>query len=135
MPPGHTAKVGNAVDRHVGGKIRVRRKVLNLSQDALAGLASMTPDEIGAFERGAHRIPPATLAAIALILDVPVAFFFEAPDELSGRPGRLADTLEQLQAHDEAELLGRFADFPQELRRRLLDLVEALANEAESSED
>jgi hypothetical protein len=115
--------------------MRVRRKVLNLSQAVLAGLARVSTNEIGAFERGANRVPPATLAAIALILEVPVAFFFEGAEELHRRPSRLAKTLDHLQTDNEAELLGRFADLPQQLRKRLLDLVETLASDAESSED
>ncbi len=136
MPPFPAAKPVSAVDRHVGGLIRVRRKVLNLSQDALARRAKVSFDALDAFERGSDRVPATTLCAIAEILDVPVSYFFEAFDEQADRAERLVRTVEALEAApDEPSLVARFPSLRRDLRRRLLELVRILARAATGRED
>ncbi|WP_086998719.1 helix-turn-helix domain-containing protein [Rhizobium sullae] len=71
------AKSPNAIDVYVGGRVRLRRKVLGLSQGSLADALGITFQQIQKYEKGANRIGASRLQRIAEILCVPVGFFFE----------------------------------------------------------
>lgn len=66
-----------AADRHVGSKIRERRTMLGLSQQQLAQLIGVTYQQAHKYERGLNRISAGRLYEIALVLNVPVSWFFE----------------------------------------------------------
>lgn len=74
-------KSPNSVDRHVGMRLRMRRLMLEMSQEKLAGQLGLTFQQVQKYEKGTNRIGASRLQQIAAILQVPVAFFFEgAPD-------------------------------------------------------
>lgn len=66
----------NPVDVYVGSRLRLRRTVLNLSQEKLAALAGLTFQQIQKYERGMNRIGASRLYDFAQILEVPVSYFF-----------------------------------------------------------
>ena len=66
----------NPVDVYVGSRLRLRRTVLNLSQEKLAALAGLTFQQIQKYEHGMNRTGASRLYDFAQILDVPVSFFF-----------------------------------------------------------
>ncbi len=70
-------------DRHVGARIRERRTMLGLSQQQLAQMIGVTYQQAHKYERGFNRISAGRLYDIAVVLGVPIAWFFEglAPDE------------------------------------------------------
>jgi transcriptional regulator with XRE-family HTH domain len=71
----------NPIDRHVGLRIRLRRKELGISQERLAESIGLTFQQVQKYEKGTNRIGASRLQQISHILQVPVAFFFEgAPD-------------------------------------------------------
>lgn len=79
----------NPVDVYVGSRLRLRRTVLNLSQEKLAALAGLTFQQIQKYEHGMNRIGASRLYDFAQILDVPVSFFFaEMPEEVAQRSPR-----------------------------------------------
>ncbi|NKB56535.1 MAG: helix-turn-helix domain-containing protein [Alphaproteobacteria bacterium] len=47
------------VDMHVGKRVRIRRKLLNLSQTNLGDSVGLTFQQIQKYERGANRKRPA----------------------------------------------------------------------------
>src|SRR5829696_2798175 len=52
-----------------GARLRAAREAANLTQEALAARAGLTPNAVGALERGEHRHPyPATVRALAAAL-------------------------------------------------------------------
>lgn len=65
----------NPVDVYVGSRLRLRRTVLNLSQEKLAALAGLTFQQIQKYERGMNRIGASRLYDFAQILEVPVSYF------------------------------------------------------------
>lgn len=67
-------------DRHVGTRIRERRVMLGLSQQQLAQLIGVTYQQAHKYERGLNRISAGRLYEIALVLSVPVSWFFEGLD-------------------------------------------------------
>ena len=67
----------NPIDVHVGGRVRLRRVMLGLSQDALAGRLGITFQQVQKYERGANRMGSSRLYDIAVALDVSVTYFFD----------------------------------------------------------
>ncbi len=70
----------NPVDVHVGTRLRLRRTLLGLSQEALGEALGLTFQQIQKYERGANRIGASRLFDLARALDVPVEYFY---DEMS----------------------------------------------------
>ncbi|MCA0016647.1 helix-turn-helix domain-containing protein, partial [Mesorhizobium sp. B264B1A] len=77
-------KKPNPIDIHVGSRIRLRRNMLGMSQEKLGENLGITFQQIQKYEKGTNRVGASRLQAIASILGVPVAFFFEdAPGQES----------------------------------------------------
>jgi len=75
----------NAIDVHVGKRIRLRRTALGLSIADLARKVGVPPEDLAACERGARRAGAALLLPLARALGVPTGYFFRDPDP--GEPG------------------------------------------------
>lgn len=67
----------HVVDEHVGLRVRARRKLLGLSQQALADSLGLTFQQVQKYERGANRISGSKLYEISRKLKVSVGYFFE----------------------------------------------------------
>ena len=127
----------NPVDLHVGGRVRMRRKVLGVSQERLAEALGLTFQQVQKYERGANRVSASKLYEIARFLSAPVAYFFEGLSDPSAPGGAgVADGGAEQFVHEflmTPECLELAAAFPKigrpRLRRRILDLVRALAEE------
>lgn len=77
---------GIDVDRHVGQRIRALRGEKGLSQDALAKLIEVVPQQLSKYELGKNSMTAARLYAAALALSVkPDAFFAGLPGMNGGR--------------------------------------------------
>lgn len=70
-----------AVDSHVGGRIRLRRTLLGMSQERLGELLGLTFQQVQKYERGMNRVGASRLFDLSRILDVPVSFFFDDMSE------------------------------------------------------
>src|ERR1700745_1896802 len=76
-----TKKAPNPTDKHVGSRVRMRRKMLAMSQTKLGDALGLTFQQVKKYEKGTTRIGASRLEQISHVLQVPVAFFFEgAPD-------------------------------------------------------
>ncbi len=130
------------IDVHVGGRIRLRRTLLGLSQEKLGEMIGLTFQQVQKYERGSNRVGASRLFDLSRVLDVPMSFFFEDMDEQpparpsrrrgaageeraahaaggqSGAPIAKRETLELVRAYyriDDAEV-----------RKRVFDLVKAM---------
>jgi transcriptional regulator with XRE-family HTH domain len=73
------------VDTHVGTRVRMRRVMLGVTQEALAGALGVTFQQVQKYEKGTNRISASRLQHISQILQVPVPFFFDgAPGGVDG---------------------------------------------------
>src|ERR1044071_7861480 len=68
------------IDRHVGARVKIRRHMLGLSQQKLAGALGVTFQQLQKNESGTNRIASSRLYDLSKALDVPIQFFF---DEMS----------------------------------------------------
>lgn len=106
------------VDIHVGERVRTRRLLAGLSQDAFASYLGVTFQQIQKYEKGANRISASRLYRIARVLDAPITYFFERagdsvmPEEMSREGLELIRAFSMIQDDD--------------LRRQLLLLIRAL---------
>jgi len=71
------AKLPNPIDIHVGSRVRMRRMMLNMSQEKLGDALGLTFQQVQKYEKGKNRIGASRLQHLAQILQVPIAFFFE----------------------------------------------------------
>jgi transcriptional regulator with XRE-family HTH domain len=79
-------KAPNPIDRHVGSRVRMRRMMLNMSQEKLGDALGLTFQQVQKYEKGTNRIGASRLQQISLILQVPVSFFFEGAPSVPGSP-------------------------------------------------
>src|SRR5579859_2754800 len=67
----------NPIDRHVGLRIRMRRKELGISQERLAEAIGLTFQQVQKYERAANRVSASKLWEVARALQTSVAYFYE----------------------------------------------------------
>jgi|SRR5947209_14856301 len=73
-------------DRHVGARVRMRRMMLGMSQTTLGDALDLTFQQVQKYEKGTNRIGAGRLQQIAIILQVPVEFFFEGAPSSHRQP-------------------------------------------------
>ena len=69
--------VRDDVDAMVGRRLRMRRRLLDLSQQDLANICGVTFQQIQKYEAAKCRMPVATLWRLAYALEVDVSYFFD----------------------------------------------------------
>ena len=78
MPRRTVTKYGpHPVDVHVGGRVRMRRTMLGMTQERLGQALGLTFQQIQKNEHGINRIGSSRLFQLSRILDVPISFFFD----------------------------------------------------------
>ncbi len=115
------------IDLAVGGRIRIRRRGLDLSQTQLANALGITFQQVQKYERGTNRVSASMLVKIAAKLETTVAALVgedgEGPVE--------AVVIAKLGTPGAVELLDLFAEISDgEARRALLVLAQSLAGRA-----
>lgn len=117
------------MDIALGAAVRIRRRSLGISQEALAEQCGVSFQQIQKYENGANRISFSRLVQIARALQcrvVDLMDVLDAPD--GGAPGDL-DILSRMRTPGALELLAGFERLSPETRSSLLGLVRTLAAE------
>ena len=131
-------KAPNPIDKHVGSRVRMRRMMLGMSQEKLGDALDLTFQQVQKYEKGTNRIGASRLQQISLILQVPVAFFFEGAPAMPGHtagmgeapsPSYVSDFLASSEGLALTKAFMRIRD--PKVRRRVVDLVEAIVGEEE----
>ena len=117
----------NAIDRHVGERLRARRLLLQMSEDWLAGRLNVTVEELLNFEAGRARISFDQLLWAADALDVAERYFYQgfggkAPETYK-KPSWLRDVDRWFSSHL----------FPHE--RTLLGVARRMTGNVETAQD
>ena len=128
----------NPIDRHVGLRIRMRRKELGISQERLAESIGLTFQQVQKYERAANRVSASKLWEMARALSTNVSYFY---DGLSGEADGGGSNVPQEAMQDflmTPEGIELAAIFPKitkgRVRRKILDLVRAMAGEPDPNE-
>src|SRR4051794_22552162 len=128
----------NPVDRHVGLRIRLRRKELGISQERLAEAIGLTFQQVQKYERAANRVSASKLWEMSRALSTNIGYFYEGLGDFVAPIGDDAprDAVQEFLLTPEGiELATSFPQIPRgRVRRRILDLVRALAGEADVAE-
>ena len=74
---GVSARSPHAIDAYVGERLRLRRTLLGMSQEALGDELNLSFQQVQKYERGTNRISASRLYELGRILDVPVSYFYE----------------------------------------------------------
>ena len=129
-------RAANAIDRKIGQRVRSRRLEIGMSQERLAELLGITFQQVQKYEKGVNRIAASRLFDIAGALHQPVARFFEGlGSRAAGAAESRQNTIDDALATPEgAQLMAVFASIrSQRVRRKVLELVRTLAEEAAES--
>ena len=131
----------NAVDMHVGKRVRLRRTLLGMSQEQLGTELNITFQQVQKYERGANRISASRLWDISQILDVSINYFFDdmtentmrsSPRQVS-RGGEIADLIDEqikdpMARRETLELVRTYYSIEKPLvRKRISEMVKSIA--------
>lgn len=136
--PERNSRRANPMDVHVGGRVRMRRMLLGMSQEKLGEQLGLTFQQVQKYEKGVNRIGASRLFEMAKVLGVPVQFFYDdAPIGVGGAvstPG-FADrgdsyVVDFLGTREGLELNKAFSRITDpKVRKAICDLVRSLAGE------
>jgi transcriptional regulator with XRE-family HTH domain len=115
-----------AVDTHVGGRVRMRRMMLSMSQESLGDAIGVTFQQVQKYEKGKNRISASRLQHIS---QSRFHFFFEgAPGGAAGMAETPSYVREFLANSDGLALVKAFTGIRSaKLRRLIVGLVEDCA--------
>ena len=114
----------NAIDMHVGKRLRLRRTLLGMSQEQLGAELNITFQQVQKYERAANRISASRLWDMSQILDVPISYFFNDMSEttMQASPRRVGRGLDNVELDTTSGVKDPMA------RRETLELVRAYYN-------
>lgn len=123
--------MSHPVDIHVGQRIRLRRLLLNTTQQKLSDQVGVKFQQMQKYETGVNRVSASRLWDIANVLDVPVSFFFEGLDaQNEGYTAKSDLPLDILNDKESLKLLSAYYAIPKTQRLHVLQLTQALGEYA-----
>jgi len=128
----------NPIDIHVGGRVRLKRTMMGMSQEKLGDSLGITFQQVQKYEKGANRIGASRLQQISSVLKTPISFFFEdAPNSVPAMAGGMAEAdssnyvVNFLSTSEGLQLNRNFVKIKDPLvRKKIIDLVRSLSEEA-----
>ena len=126
----------NPIDRHVGLRIRMRRKELGVSQEKLAESIGLTFQQVQKYERAANRVSASKLWEMARALNTSVAYFYEGLGGETSRGSNLPkeEVQDFLLTAEGMELATAFPRISEpRVRRKILELVRAMGSDDSES--
>src|SRR3954465_9122350 len=130
----------NPIDIYVGGRMRLRRIQLAMSQSALASRIGVSFQAVQKYESGDIRISASRLYDVARVLEVAPAFFFEGYPDGVVASNLASDTLPggATETFDRREIMslvrGYYGIADTSLRADVLRLICRLGNRAVAEE-
>lgn len=129
-------KSPDATDLHVGGRIRMRRMMLDMTQEKLGDRLGLTFQQVQKYEKGTNRVGASRLQAISAILEVPISFFFDgAPQAPSSNRKKAAGAPSPdfvkgfLESADGHALIKAFIRIKEPaVRRSIVNMVETISD-------
>ncbi|MEO1250121.1 MAG: helix-turn-helix transcriptional regulator [Pseudomonadota bacterium] len=127
------------VDTHVGGRIKLRRNILGMSQEKLGKAIGLTFQQVQKYEKGTNRVGASRLFELSQVLGVPVSYFFEgAPSEMESAEKTVAPEFAEsdpMARRETIDLIRAYYSIENPaIRRRFLELVRSMAS-SESAQD
>ncbi len=123
------------IDVHVGSQLKMRRRLLSISQGEIGNNLGLTFQQIQKYEKGTNRIASSRLLKLSKILDVPVEYFFEEmPDHVEQHARNFSienpETFDQVRlvSRETVELILNYYKIKNpKLRKRIFELIKGIA--------
>jgi len=119
-------KTPDPMDVALGASVRIRRRTIGMSQEALAEQCGVSFQQIQKYENGANRISFSRLVQIARALRCRVVDLMDVLDTSGAEIGGDIDMLSRIRTPGALELLTAFERLPQEARASLVNLLRTL---------
>jgi transcriptional regulator with XRE-family HTH domain len=119
--PGTRGGGPDPIDIHVGKRIKLRRTLLHISQEQLAGDIGVTFQQVQKYESGHNRVSASRLFDISRVLNCPISYFFE---DIGPETTGVRTTPAARSPDDMAEEAAEFDSDPMQ-RTETLELVRA----------
>ncbi|HEY1711044.1 MAG TPA: helix-turn-helix transcriptional regulator [Rhizomicrobium sp.] len=130
-------KQASEIDAYVGRRVRLRRMLIDMSQEKLGALLGLTFQQVQKYEKGVNRIGAGRLFEMSKMLGVKIDYFYEGVDEeklpVSSRSSEKRDeppVMEFVSSGEGMQLsLAYMRIKDTKLRKRVLELVKEIADE------
>jgi len=126
----------NVIDLHVGMRIRLRRRALNISQERLAEALGLTFQQVQKYERGSNRVSASKLYDIARALRSSITYFFDGladplmiAEDAVAEPDGAEFLYDMVMTPEGMELAALFPRIDRRRRRLVLDLARAMIDD------
>lgn len=127
-----------AINVHVGSRVKLRRRILGITQKTLGDALGLTFQQVQKYESGVNRIGASRLYYLSVVLDVPIAYFFEElhsplskKREVENMPKteRSGDDTIKMLTKETIELVHSYYQIKdRKVRDRILELTKQLGN-------
>jgi len=122
------------MDIALGAAVRIRRRTIGMSQEALAEQCGVSFQQIQKYENGANRISFSRLVQIARALGCRVIDLMDVLDTPDGEMTTDLDMLTRMRTPGALELLSAYEQLPPESRNALVNFLRALTHKAGQDE-
>ena len=122
-----TTKSPDPMDIALGAAVRIRRRTIGMSQEALAEQCGVSFQQIQKYENGANRISFSRLVQIARALRCRVTDLLDVLDTPDEEPSVDLDLLSRMRTPGALELLTVYEQLPQDARSALVSFLRILA--------
>ncbi len=112
------------VDVHVGGRVKVRRTLIGMSQEELGKHLDLTFQQIQKYENGMNRIAASRLWQFSLVLGRPISWFFEG---IGARKRKVEDLLAK---RETLKFVRYFSACDPDVQKHLAAMINAVAGKA-----
>ena len=120
-------KAPDPMDLALGAAVRVRRRTIGMSQEALADQCGVSFQQIQKYENGANRISFSRLVQIARALRCRVVDLMDVLDTPGQEQMGEVDLLGRMRTPGAIELLAAYEKLPQDSRSSLVGFMRTLA--------
>ncbi|NLS20151.1 helix-turn-helix transcriptional regulator [Rhizobium sp. P40RR-XXII] len=125
-------RLPSPIDVEVGKRIRAQRRLLGMSQSALAERLDLTFQQVQKYEKGTNRVGASRLQRVAESLGVPISHFFDNPTSSNDASTNEAhafknDLVSFLSSEEGVELNRAFAKIKDaRTRQKIVGLIKSL---------
>jgi len=121
-----STKSPDPMDVALGAAVRIRRRTIGMSQEALAEQCNVSFQQIQKYENGANRISFSRLVQIARALKCRVVDLLEVLDTPDRENPAELDLLGRMRTPGALELLSAYERMPPEARSSLVNMLKVM---------
>ncbi|MDP3174972.1 MAG: helix-turn-helix transcriptional regulator [Phenylobacterium sp.] len=120
------------MDIALGAAVRIRRRTIGMSQEALAEQCGVSFQQVQKYENGANRISFSRLVQIARALRCRVVDLMDVLDTPDAEAVNDLDLLTRIRTPGATDLLAAYERLPSEARHTLVQFLQSLAARSET---